>query len=129
MTAPLDRFQEFLVRDHPLQQFFKENAASTAGAMVGLYNMFTGGALQVATGEDGIIRGNRGIEAGRRGFGAGRLLVAEEPEPLADGAQLLRGRFPDLERRVTDLHQVRVVRNDAVAILQRYGYDLPGAKP
>jgi preprotein translocase subunit SecY len=30
---------------HPLQQFFKEHAASAAGAMVGLYNMFTGGAL------------------------------------------------------------------------------------
>ena len=30
---------------HPLQHFFKDNAASAAGGMIGLYNMFTGGAL------------------------------------------------------------------------------------
>jgi preprotein translocase subunit SecY len=29
----------------PLQQFFKDQAASGAGALLGLYNMFTGGAL------------------------------------------------------------------------------------
>ena len=30
---------------HPLQEFFKQQAGSAGGAMVGLYNMFTGGAL------------------------------------------------------------------------------------
>ena len=29
----------------PLQQFFKDQTASGAGALIGLYNMFTGGAL------------------------------------------------------------------------------------
>ena len=29
----------------PLQQFFADQAASGAGALLGLYNMFTGGAL------------------------------------------------------------------------------------
>ena len=30
---------------HPLQQFFRDQTASGAGALIGLYNMFTGGAL------------------------------------------------------------------------------------
>jgi preprotein translocase subunit SecY len=30
---------------HPLQEFFKNQAGGTSGAMIGLYNMFTGGAL------------------------------------------------------------------------------------
>jgi preprotein translocase subunit SecY len=30
---------------HPLQEFFKQQAGSAGGALVGLYNMFTGGAL------------------------------------------------------------------------------------
>jgi len=30
---------------HPLQEFFKDQTASGGGALVGLYNMFTGGAL------------------------------------------------------------------------------------
>ena len=30
---------------HPLQEFFKNQTGGTSGAMIGLYNMFTGGAL------------------------------------------------------------------------------------
>ncbi|HEY1792421.1 MAG TPA: preprotein translocase subunit SecY [Opitutaceae bacterium] len=30
---------------HPLQEFFKQQSGGTAGSMIGLYNMFTGGAL------------------------------------------------------------------------------------
>ena len=30
---------------HPLQDFFKQQSGGTAGAMIGLYSMFTGGAL------------------------------------------------------------------------------------
>ena len=30
---------------HPLQQFFADQTAGGGGALVGLYNMFTGGAL------------------------------------------------------------------------------------
>src|SRR5271156_1405188 len=30
---------------HPLQEFFKQQSGGTSGAMIGLYNMFTGGAL------------------------------------------------------------------------------------
>ena len=30
---------------HPLQEFFKSQSGGTSGAMIGLYNMFTGGAL------------------------------------------------------------------------------------
>jgi preprotein translocase subunit SecY len=30
---------------HPLQEFFKQQSGGTGGAMIGLYNMFTGGAL------------------------------------------------------------------------------------